>query len=1134
MGIHYHRARRADVLADGLAELLAAPSADPFAAEIVCVPTRGVERFLSQRLALRLGVRGAGRDGVCANVRFPSPGELFAGLSEGSGPSPDGGVLRQPRDNPWQEERLVWSVASVLPVLAGQPGCEMVGRHLAGRPESHATGGLLATSGRVARLLLQYQDERPTEVAGWAAERPDVPPDCFWQVLVWRELLARLGPGPALELPRDVARLQDDPDSCGLPGRISLFGPTRLSMAALELLKALGEAREVHLWLIDPSPASWGNAPRHPLLASAGRDFAALTTRLQALPHHQDALHSPAPPETLLGYLQADISSNRPPQPRMLRADDDSLQIHACHGQARQAEVVCEVVLGLLQSDPSLEPRDILIMCPDLDTFAPLFSAAFAERPDQPAMGALRLRIADRTPEQANEVLGALAQLLDLLAGRVTIGALLDLLAAPAVARRFDLDDDGLSRLRELCQAAGVLWGLDSTTRAHYSMPDVDLGTWAFGLDRILLGVALGEDELETFGDVLPLDDVGSSDLGIIGALAQVVTKLRDAQGFLAGTHPIADWVAVLTDLATFLAEPPADGAWMATHAATVLRAPLLASLEAGSNPGSASAVGQVWEPVGDISAAPVPVSTGQQPPQLAIDDVRWLLSEALAGRPTRANFRTGGLTVAGLVPMRSVPHRVIVLVGLDDGIFPRGGVPDGDDLLAREPRPGERNARSEDRQLFLDAIMAAQDHLVITYCGADDRTNEIRPPAVPVAELLDVLAATVITGPEVTIQSRLVVRHPLQPFDPRNFSPGALVAGRAFSHDQHALAGAIAAAGDRTAAQAFLPSPLPGPADQREVTLLNLAQFLADPLEYFLRYRLGLPARGHQEPPPDRLPVSLVGLSAWAVGDRLLDGMSHGHQPIRLAEVERLRGAIPPGELGTTALRDIGPKALQVHTSACAFKQGSSERIRVNLTLRSGVRLTGTVTDVVIPVRQAGTVPRARIVHSSYSKFKPGHLLRLWVHMLAANLCQPDLALSGVLVAQDGVRALVAPDPQHCAEHLSRLCGLLLTGLSEPMPMPPAPAYEYALYRSRGQRKAASMRKAQEAWSSKFGPAASPAAVRIYGPEASINVLTDRAPHPTETVPGEDNRFAALARLAWDPLLAATVDPESLVEEVS
>src|SRR5207244_6316155 len=101
---------------------------------------------------------------------------------------------------------------------------------------------------------------------------------------------------------------------------------------------------------------------------------------------------------------------------------------------------------------------------------------------------------------------------------------------------------------------------------------------------------------------------------------------------------------------------------------------------------------------------------------ELRLPDVRALMTERLAGQPTRANFRTGTLTICTMTPMRSVPHRVIALLGLDDGVFPRAGAVDGDDVLARRPLTGERDLRSEDRQLMLDAVLSATERLVVTY----------------------------------------------------------------------------------------------------------------------------------------------------------------------------------------------------------------------------------------------------------------------------------------------------------------------------------------------------------------------------------------------------------------------------------
>ena len=218
----------------------------------------------------------------------------------------------------------------------------------------------------------------------------------------------------------------------------------------------------------------------------------------------------------------------------------------------------------------------------------------------------------------------------------------------------------------------------------------------------------------------------------------------------------------------------------------------------------------------------------------LRLPDVRALLTDRLAGRPTRANFRTGTLTVCTMVPMRSVPHRVVCLLGLDDGVFPRQGAVDGDDVLARDPMTGERDARSEDRQLLLDAILAATQTLVVTYTGADEVSGRPRPPAVPLGEVLDALDATATTTNGRPVSEAVTVHHPLQPFDPKNVSPGGLLPGATFSFDPAAAAGARAASGARTPPVPFLDAPLPA-AQPGDVSLADLVRLLG-------RSRQGVP----------------------------------------------------------------------------------------------------------------------------------------------------------------------------------------------------------------------------------------------------------------------------------------------------
>ena len=367
--------------------------------------------------------------------------------------------------------------------------------------------------------------------------------------------------------------------------------------------------------------------------------------------------------------------------------------------------------------------------------------------------------------------------------------------------------------------------------------------------------MTMNEDERRLFGGVLPLDDVDSGAIELAGRLAEFVDRLQAAVDSLHGPQTVAAWAKALADAADALtATAPLEG-WQRSELQRLLT---------------------------DV----VSEAAGHRA-RLALPEIRALLAERLQGRPTRANFRTGHLTICTLVPMRSVPHRVVCLLGLDDGTFPRKAPRDGDDLLLADPHVGDRDTRTEDRQLLLDALLAAQDRLIITYTGNDERTNIERPPAVPVGELLDVVGRDV------------VVKHPLQPFDPRNFS------GARRSFDRVMLEGARSLAGARREPRPFLLAPLP-PRAPGPLALDDLVRFVQHPVRAFLRQRLGISVGDYSDELGDALPVELDALERWGVGERLLDALMRGTEGRTAIRAEIAAGKLPPGQLGLPVVREI------------------------------------------------------------------------------------------------------------------------------------------------------------------------------------------------------------------------------------
>ncbi|HET7486691.1 MAG TPA: exodeoxyribonuclease V subunit gamma [Acidimicrobiales bacterium] len=1125
--LHIHRAERADRLAEALGGVLVDPLPDAFAAEVVAVPTRGVERWLSQRLAGRLGASAGGGDGVCANVEFPFPGKLVGqAVARAAGTDPE--------HDPWAPERSAWPLLDVVEASLDEPWLAPLAAHL-GRGGAEAgddrRGRRLSVVRHVADLFDNYGVHRPAMVRAWmAGDDGHLPPDLAWQAALWRKLRISIGtPSPAERLEGACARLRDEPSVAALPARLALFGLTRLPASYLDVLRALAAGRQIHLFLLHPSPALWKEVaahpqraagvvrrsadataalPAHPLLRTWGRDAREMQLVLTAGDGFAEEHHPlDAEPTTLLGRLQADVRADRaPPGPGsdterfVLEPGDRSLQVHSCHGRARQVEVVRDTILRLLADDPTLEPRDVVVMCPDIESFAPLIHATFGlgERDDEGDAGPpdLRVRLADRSLRQTNPVLGVVAELLRLAAARVTASQVIDLASREPVRRRFDLDDDDLARVDDWIAAAGVRWGLDGAHRAAWGLGGVEANTWRAGLDRLLLGVAMDEEGQRLVGGVLPVGDVDSGDIDLAGRLAELVDRLHVAVRRLAGPMPVGQWAAALGSAAEELAATSGADAWQ--------RAQLQAILD------------------------DVVTEAGPSAEPLVLAEVEALLADRLRGRPTRANFRTGHLTMCTLVPMRSVPHRVVCLLGLDDGVFPRRSRVDGDDLVQRDPWVGDRDPRGEDRQLLLDALLAATDHLVLTYSGRDERTNALRPPAVPVGELLDVVDRTAVCAGGGPARRAVVTEHPLQPFDVRNFAPGALAPHGPWSFDAVALAGALASAGERVPAPPFLAGPLP-PAGADVVALDDLVRFVQHPARAFLRQRLGIFVIGDEDEPADDLPVEPGPLERWAVGQRLLEARLAGGSADACRAAELARGALPPGALAGPFLDAVAADVENILLAA-PVTTGEGASVEVAVELGGGRTLVGTVPGVF------GHTVRSVF----FSRLAAKHRLAAWVRLLAVTAAFPARPFEAVTVGRgEGRKVAVAriaplgagaPSRRDTAlAQLSILLDLHARGLREPPPLYCNTSAAWAAARRSGEDP---RKKALAKWTSDRDDFTAEGdeqehLLALGGPQA-FDRLLDAPPGPTERGPGwapdEDSRFGRWARRLWDPLLAAEV----------
>ena len=514
-----HHSNRLEALADELARVTRAPLASALATEIVIVQSRGVARWLSLALAERTG--------VCANVRFPFPTaygwELYRALC--------GEV---PQQSPFDPEVLTWRIFGVLPELERTPEFEPVARYVAGDALRR-----YELAARLAQLYYEYLVYRPDWISTWEREPPP-----HWQGLLWRRLSAeaKVPHRAALHL-RSLRALADGKAHPALPERVSVFGAPALPPALLELFAALARVADVHLFVPNPCREYWGDIvgeaqiarkeaagsadvsyleAGNPLLASLGkqgRDFIDLLTALEG-----DALgeasHFVEPGRSsLLASIQSDVLDLARPggeaAPANVAADDVSVQVHSCHSAMREVEVLHDQLLALFSRTPGLQPSDVVVMTPDIATYAPYVEAVFGT-----AEHRIPFNISDRGAEDESSLAATFMALLGLPGSRYDVNRVLGILDEPAIRRRFGLTESDLDTVRDWVRESGIRWGIDAEHRGRFGLPAVHEHTWRFGLDRLLLGYGLPAGGERLFAGVLPYDHVEGSLGAVLGRFA--------------------------------------------------------------------------------------------------------------------------------------------------------------------------------------------------------------------------------------------------------------------------------------------------------------------------------------------------------------------------------------------------------------------------------------------------------------------------------------------------------------------------------------------------------------------------------------------------------------------------------------
>ena len=824
------------------------PLSSPFVQEHFLVQSQGMERWVCQQMAVHFP--------VWANYQFLFPGKFFNDLVQRLGV----GLTCQQ----FSRERILWLIEDVLrrsqePVLVN---------YLCGTQLSLKRFQLAQS---LAQIFDQYQMMRPDWLSAW--ENDVLVTDHGseqWQQQLWKEMVTQLGHNHRGTAWLDaIALLDDRPEgffSEQLPERVSILGVNAMPPLFFNLIQSLSAHCEVHLYLLQPSQYFWNRSnsempletkligdslvsnvetigPDHPLLSSMGQlawDFQALLLQAGRVDQEFTSFDDhEGVQRTNLQQLQSDLLNNS--CAKINAVDDGTIRFHACHSRLREVEVLKDQLLATFESNAAIALHDVLIMTPNIQDYSPYIAAVFEDIP---------YTLADRNLKLNNPLVDCFISFLTLSQSRVGWRDVMSVLEQPAVCARFDLNVSRLNIIRYWIKELGICWGLSEQHKQQFDLPGGEQNTWSNALNRLMMGYLMDDDEAFVSG-ILPHAGVGENEAEALGGLYCFIHLLSRVESELKQSRSRSEWVRLLT---RFTEQLFVEDINSEVH---LLELNMLLVTLSDEN---------------DL-ATTVKIEFA-----VIIDWLKGVLSETKSSN----GFLRGQLTFCSLLPMRSIPFKVIALLGMNDGEFPKKDQFQTIDLMGVYKRPGDRSRCLDDRYQFLEVILSVRERLIVTYIGQSNKTNEQLSPALVICELHQVLETQYDLND-------LIIKHPLNSFSSRYFEEGSPLESRSDIDFKTAIAINDAH---------FMTEPWWQGSIEREpegiILFQQLVQFFKNPQRYFFKNSLGVELGSVSIAPDEKEPFSVLGLEAYSINQQWIEDKLQ-HKSINLQQLQA-RGHWPDG----------------------------------------------------------------------------------------------------------------------------------------------------------------------------------------------------------------------------------------------
>ncbi|MGJ8646281.1 MAG: exodeoxyribonuclease V subunit gamma [Marinomonas colpomeniae] len=1065
---------RLEDLAVLLAKILAvSPPENPFDDEHILVQNPGMAQWLKMFVAQS--------HSISAGLAFPLPSTFvwhtFAQALDDI-----------PSQSEFNKPFLVWRLMRLLDSRLNEPEFQALHWYLE-EDDTQVRRFQLCSS--IADIYDQYLVYRPDWIKVWEADsKQDQALNTLfeqqpWQAILWRDLVADISErgtslyhrGNLIEALQDVSQSSTRPE--GIPERIFIFGVSSLPPNTLDSLRVLAASGwiDIHLFLQNPCRFYWGDVvdkhylgreikrqtlkpglstetlhlDANPLLASWGRLGRDYIAQLQEMADDELEIfegYQTAETNGLLQWVQQDVltlENHGAEEERngliisseyrhTIDVKDQSIRVHLCHSPLREVEVLHDQLLDMFERDPSLTPKDVIVMLPDVNAYSPFVKAVFGSKGSgQSKDGSQKyskknipFALIDQSGGMENPIVDAYLYLLGLGESRFTLSELISVLEVPAVLARFELTPNELERIRQWSTEVGIRWGLDGKTAQQHDLPMQESHTWLNGVRRMLLGYAMGHDYI--WEGTLSYGDVEGLEASVAGKLAGFLVEINDAQSRLMESLTPKEWVSTLYYLAERFFLVDEDDAFSA----------LLSK---------------------QLDTLTLQWQQAHFDAPLEQQVLRQLLSPMLQESQGGQRFLAGRINFCTLMPMRSVPFKVICVLGLNEGDYPRSVAPIGFDLMVGQYRSGDRSRREDDKYLFLEALMSARDCFYISYVGRSIQDNSHKNPSILVSELLEYIGQSCVFEGDQTLApddaqamllEKLVIEHPLQPFNASYYVSNQIGAQdqathsqinygkpenlRLYSYDEQwlpALLGVHKAKEQNDKAeegkQGF--TPLVNLEQPRlEIALDEVSRFVSHPARYFTQRRLKAYLNLREEEEQEDEPFALDGLAGYQLRESLLQAMLKNDEA-DFVERLSLMGALPYGAIGRLALQQSQNQCRQLLNVLQGYALEECEPIEVNLSLGS------LVVQAWLDLPTATTRLSYRIGDlSAHQK------MRMWIEHLA--LCAQGTPKQHHLINLTKMGKLLQHSfilitPAEAEQHLADMLALLQTGLCQPLALP-------------------------------------------------------------------------------------------------